>query len=89
MTAYATHEDLLTLHPDLEDVGTVQADKVLEMVSAAITALCDASSIDADVLRLVTCNAAARALQAGGPGIQSESWGASPFSGSVTFSHAS
>lgn len=86
MAAYATRADLVALHPDLEDIVEEQADAVLGMVSAAISALCDASDIDADVLKLVTCNAAARSLESGaGIGVKSTSWGASPFSGSVTY----
>lgn len=84
MAAYATAEQLLALHPDL-DSSDESAGAALSMASAAIRSLCDASAVDADVLAMVACNVAARALQPGGPGVQSQSWGASPFSGSVTY----
>lgn len=88
MERFATRADLVALHPDLDAVGDERADAVLGMVSAAIASLCDASGVDADVLRLVCCNAAARSLQSGdGAGVQSASWGASPFSGSVTYAN--
>ena len=87
MDAYAAAADLRALHPDV-DAPDESVDAVLSMVSSAIASLCDASAVDADVLRLVACNAAARALlSSGGPGVQSRSWGASPYSGSVTYAN--
>lgn len=90
MAAFATRGDLLALRPDLADVDGDRAEAVLEMASAAIASLCDAEAVDADVLKMVACSAAARSLQArDDAGVQSESWGASPFSGSVTYANPS
>lgn len=88
MAAYATAAQFRALHPDV-DAADESVGAALSMVSAAIGALCDESSVDAEVLSLVACNAAARALMPGGPGVQSQSWGASPFSGSVTYANPS
>lgn len=88
MAAYATAADLLALRPDLADAGEERIGQVLSLVSAAIAAMCDADSIDPDVLELVACQASARMLQAdASSGITQESWGASPYSGSVSYAN--
>lgn len=87
MGAYAKAADLLALHPDV-DADEARIDAALSLVSAAISALCDEQSVDADVLKLVACNSAARSLHGGdAAGVSQASWGASPYSGSVTYAN--
>ena len=90
-TQFATVDDLRAMWPSSEPFDENRALVLLPLVSAAIGASCDAKSVDQDVLRLVTCQVTARMLtsSAGGQGVQSESWGASPYSGSVTYANPS
>lgn len=88
--AYAEASDLLTRYPDLKTEPSERIEAVLSDVSAAIDGLVDASTIDIDVLKLVCVRVASRMLQSEDTaGITSESWGASPFSQSVSYSNPS
>lgn len=88
MERFAEVSDLSAVCPDIQDESRAEA--VLSMVSAAISALCDAGSVDCEVLRLVTCQATARMLRSdAGYGVQSESWTASPYGGSVSYANPS
>ena len=89
MDAFATVEDLAALYPATD--GNERAEPMLRSVSAAIGALCDTDSVDVDILRFVTCQATARALQSGdaGQGVSQESWTATPYGGSVTYANPS
>lgn len=87
---FATAGELIALHPELADEAPSRVDAALAYVSAAIAAMCDADSIDSDVLSLVAIQASARMLQADdSAGVSQQSWGASPFSGSVTYANPS
>ena len=91
MKTFATVDDLSAVWSGYDPADESRATTMLGMVSSAIGALCDASSVDVDVLRFVTCQATARAMQAGdaGQGVSQESWTASPFGGSVTYANPS
>lgn len=86
--AYATIDDLKAIYKQ-EIVDEDQATILLEYVSAAIGSLCDTSALDKSVVRLVVCQVCARMLtsQDTGYGISEESWGASPYSGSVKYAN--
>lgn len=86
--AYATPEDLRA-QPGCSGVANDVAKRFIAYVSRALDRLCDTSEVPADLLSLVTCRACARMLQSGdsAAGVQSESWGASPYSGSVTYAN--
>lgn len=87
---FATPAELLALHPDLSAQPAERLEACLAYVSAAIRRLCDAESVDADVLKLVACQASARMLPAeGGVGVTQESWSATPYSGSVSYANPS
>ncbi len=87
----ATVDDLAAVWPDYSESDQKRAESLLAMASAAIRSLCDASAVDADVLRLVTCKSVARMMsQDGGePGAKQQSWSAGSYSGSVTFDNPS
>lgn len=93
MAQHASLDDLRALWPGGHlDEGRAKA--VLALVSPAVDALCasggvDPSGVGADVLRLVTCQAATRMLMASesGFGVAQESWGASPYSGSTSYAN--
>lgn len=80
--------DFRASHPALDVVEDAPVERKLAEASAVIRALCDADAVDPEVLSTVCCNMAARALQsADSVGVASESWGASPYSGSVTYAN--
>lgn len=91
MEAFATVDDLKAVWAGYDVADESRATAMLGMVSSAIGTLCDASSVDDDILRLVTCQATARAMQAGesGQGVSQQSWTASPYGGSVTYANPS
>lgn len=89
MDAFATLDDLVALCPQAADGNEERAGALLPLASAAIAALADTSAADEGVLKLVCCSMVARALQSGGAGVSQESWGASPYSGSVTYANPS
>ncbi|KXB34383.1 Gp19/Gp15/Gp42 family protein [Atopobium deltae] len=88
---FATVDDLADVCPCYDETKRKRADKLLALVSAIIRAQCsDYKSIDPEVLTFVVCQAVSRALQAGTEtpiGATSESWGAAPFSGSVSYAN--
>lgn len=87
---FASTQDLKRMWAGYTDVMESRAETLLSSVSAAIASLCDYKSIDSEVLRLVACNCVSRILQSSDNlGVQSTSWGASPYSGSITFSNPS
>lgn len=84
----ATLGEFRASHPSLSDAGDASVERKLSEASAVIRALCDAESVDPEVLSTVCCNMAARALQSTETaGVSQESWGASPYSGSVTYAN--
>lgn len=84
----ATLGEFMASHPSLSDAGDASVERKLSEASAVIRALCDAESVDPEVLSTVCCNMAARALQSTETaGVSQESWGASPYSGSVTYAN--
>ena len=91
MEPYATVEDLKAAWPSYDESKAARAEYLLGFASAAIAAMCDAGRVDASVLRGVTCQAVVRMMQSDGEsaGVTQESWGASPYSGSVTYSNPS
>ena len=87
---FATLDDLKALYPALEDSERERAQSLLSLVSSAVAALCDWSDKDPAVLKLVTCQATIRVLQAGEEtpiGVTSQSWMASPFTGSTSYAN--
>lgn len=93
MAQHASIDDLKALWPG-GALDETRAGTVLQLVSSAIDALCasegvDPSGVGADVLRLVTCQAATRMLMASdaGFGVTQESWGATPYSGSTSYAN--
>lgn len=81
---FATLDDLKALYPTLEDSERERAQSLLSLVSSAVAALCDWSDKDPAVLKLVTCQATIRVLQAGEEtpiGVTSQSWMAYPLYG--------
>ncbi|MDD5799044.1 MAG: Gp19/Gp15/Gp42 family protein [Coriobacteriales bacterium] len=93
MAQHATLEDLRALWPG-GDLDGDRAATVLSLVSDAIDALCESAGVDvtkasASALRLVTCQAALRMLKTSdaGFGVTQESWGATPYSGSMSFAN--
>lgn len=90
MAAFATVDQLRAL-PGVTVADDTAAERLLGMVSSAISSMCDTDEVAGDVLALVTCQATARMMQAdgGGFGVSQESWGANPYSGSVTYANPS
>lgn len=88
---FATVADLRAAWPSAEALDEGRATALLPLVSAVIAGVCDAGAVDEDVLRLVTCQVTARMLtsSANGLGVTQDSWGASPYSGSVTYANPS
>ena len=93
MAQHASLDDLKELWPG-SSLDEARARPLLQLVSAAIDSMCtsdgiDPESIDADVLRLVTCQAATRMLMTSdaGYGVTQQSWGASPYSGSASYAN--
>lgn len=93
MVQHASLDDLKELWPG-GSLDEARAGALLQLVSAAIDSMCtsdgiDPESIDADVLRLVTCQAATRMLMTSdaGYGVTQQSWGASPYSGSASYAN--
>lgn len=93
MVQHASLDDLKELWPG-GSLDEARAGVLLQLVSAAIDSMCtsdgiDPESIDADVLRLVTCQAATRMLMTSdaGYGVTQQSWGASPYSGSSSYAN--
>ena len=87
---FATLSDLKAMFPTLEATDEGRAENLLSLISAAVGSLCDVESKDPAVLKLVVCQVAIRVLQAGSEtpiGVQSQSWTASPFGGSVSYSN--
>ena len=91
MEPYATVEDLKAAWPSYDAGKEARARYLLSFASSAIAAMCDASRIDAAILKGVACQAVIRMMQSDGEasGVTQESWGASPYSGSVTYSNPS
>lgn len=89
MDAFATLEDLKADWPGFDDSMSAQAASKLAFVSASVASLCDAGAVDAEVLKGVTLNAVERILQSSGElaGVTQESWGASPYSGSMSYAN--
>lgn len=87
---YATTEDLAVVWPGYSDDDEARANALIAMVGAALDRLCDTADTPADVLKLVTCRVVSRMLPSDDTaGVQSESWSATPFGGSVTFANPS
>lgn len=93
MAQHATIDELRAMWPG-GTLDEARAAAVLPLVSASIDALCasegvDVSGISSEVLSLVTCQATIRMLMASdaGYGVTQESWGATPYSGSATYSN--
>lgn len=93
MAQHASLDDLKELWPG-SSLDEARAGALLPLVSAAIDSMCtsdgiDPESIDADVLRLVTCQAATRMIMTSdaGYGVTQQSWGASPYSGSASYAN--
>lgn len=87
---FATLDDLKALYPALEDSERERAQSLLSLVTAAVASLCDWADKDPAVLKLVTCQATIRVLQAGEEtpiGVTSQSWMASPFQGSTSYAN--
>lgn len=87
---FATLSDLKAMFPTLDAKDEERAVNLLSLISAAVGSLCEWESKDPAVLKLVVCQVAIRVLQAGTEtpiGVQSESWTASPFGGSVSYSN--
>lgn len=94
MAQHASVDDLRGLWPEAGTLDEARAEALLPLVSAAIDSMCRADgiepySIDAGVLRLVTCQAATRMLMTSdaGYGVTQQSWGASPYSGSASYAN--
>ena len=92
MKPFATVDDLAAIYPGYSPENAPMAKRLLALVSSAIASMCDAPSIDAGVLTLVTCQCVGRMMQAGasgGLGVSQESWTASPYGGSTSYANPS
>lgn len=84
---FATTMDLASVWRGYDESDAARATNLLTMASRAIAALCDAPSVDPDVLRLVTCKVVARMMQAGtgGDGVKQEQWTVGSYSSSTSY----
>lgn len=88
MEAYATPSELRAYSKAADGLDDGRAESLLGMASAAIRAVCDPDSVELDVLKLVCLRMVSRQVQSDSvAGIQQESWGASPYSGSVSYAN--
>lgn len=91
-TPFATTKDLELFYSSYSDAIKDRAEAYLASVSHAIMSLCEWEDVDPEILKLVTIQATIRVLQAGSEtpiGVTQQSWSASPFSGSLSFSNPS
>lgn len=89
---FATTDDLALIYGAYSDDIHDRAEAYLVAVSAAIRAVCDYEEVDSEVLKLVCLQVTIRILQSGTEtpiGVSQQSWSASPFSGSVSYSNPS
>lgn len=88
MRAYATPSELRAYSDAAAGISDERAEPLLSMASAAIDAVCDSDDVDPDVLKLVCIRMVSRQVQNDDvAGVQQESWGASPYSGSVSYAN--
>jgi len=90
MDVFAKPEDLKVIWSGYSDLDESRAKALLSLVSSVIRSQADTDTLEPDILRLVTCRVVARMLQSDGqPGVTQESWGASPYSGSISYANPS
>ncbi len=90
MDVFAKPEDLKLVWSGYSELDESRASALLSLVSSVIRSQANADEIEPDILKLVTCRVVSRMLQSDGmPGVTQESWGASPYSGSVSYANPS
>ena len=90
MESFANPEDLKLVWSGYSELDESRATALLSLVSSVICSQANTDEIEPDILKLVTCRVVSRMLQSDGmPGVTQESWGASPYSGSVSYANPS